>query len=192
EPVDELLERAQLLQVHLVHGRRLSCGRLFGIRRHAGRVEDILLDVDRRLDAHRHGYRVAGAGVDLNMAPVAVHDDAREERLFAQVVHDDLRDLGAQLVDDRFHQVVRARPCWRHSGHRAGNRPRFQRADPDKEIALGRFVLEDHYAVLGGQADANALDNHLDHYADLRNEPQKLLYPASWWVQDSFSIERTV
>src|SRR5581483_8869523 len=83
--VDELLEGAQLLDVDLLAGR-FGGGSFLGVGRHTGAVEDMLFDVDGRLHAYGDGDGITGAGVKLDVAAVAVHDDASEEGLFAEVV----------------------------------------------------------------------------------------------------------
>src|SRR3990170_4150199 len=171
QPLDNVPERRELLQ--LLRSRlagRLYLPRLTLLQRlallvqaHARLLQHRLLGVDRHLRAHRQGDGVAGARVDLQALPVHVQGDAGEERVVRQVAHENVGHSRAEAVDDGTEQVVGEGPGDGDLLKPHGDRVRLSRPDPDREIAVGFLLFENHYPLVVHQADANALYRELDH-----------------------------
>src|SRR3990170_1384925 len=171
QPLDHVPERRELLQFL----RPRLAGRLYLpgavllqrlpllVQAHARLLQHRLLGADRHLGAYRQGDGVAGARVDLQALPVHVQGDAGEERVVRQIAHEDVGHSRAEAVDDGTEQVVGEGPGHGNLLESHGDRVRLSRPDPDRQVAVGFLLFENHHPLVVHQADTDALYRELDH-----------------------------
>src|SRR6185369_7651777 len=84
---------------------------------------------------------------------------------------DDPIDPHRQLLEGRHEQVVGQGPLGVQALELHRDGAGFPGADPDREVALTRGVLEDDDVAVGEHVDADALDHHLDEPVHARIIP---------------------
>src|SRR5205807_6689077 len=106
---------------------------LLGLGEHPRLVEDLAGDVDLGADPHRDRDGVRGTGVDVQLTPVALGEDARVEDVVAQRGDDDAFDHdlgGAEHVDQ---EVVGDRALGGDAGDPQRDRIGLVDPDPDRQ-----------------------------------------------------------
>src|SRR5262249_60411802 len=101
-------------------------------------------------------------GVDIELPAVLSEVEAGEEDFFSEGRDHYPADGDPQLAERGHHQVVGDRALGRHplDLHRDG--VGLERTYPDREIAIGLLLLEDHDVLAGLQMHPNAVDIDFD------------------------------
>src|SRR4051794_2661645 len=97
------------------------------------------------------------------MAAVHIEDYACEEGIVAQIVNEDVGNRGSKVADDIAHEVVGQWARHSHFLQFQSDGISLIRPYPDRQIALGIHLFEDHHAVLSDQAHSYAFDLALYH-----------------------------
>src|SRR5262252_2479761 len=147
QAVDEIPENRQAVFVQLVGDLVL----LVLLRddpcpvQHLGGHEDRTAEADGKRDG------IAGPGVDVELTAVLAEVEPGEEHLFGERGDHDPADGDPELAEGGQHQVVSDRALWRHALDLHGDGVGLERADPDREIAIGLLLLQDHDVLSGLQ-----------------------------------------
>ena len=143
----------------------------------AGALEHAFVGEDGHLRADSEGEGIARARVDLHRGAVEVEDDAGVEGVVREVVHEDVVDVRAERLDDGAQEVVGEGAGDGDFLELDGDGVGFGRANPDRQIAVGRLLLEDHDPLVVHQAYPDALDRHLDQPPNLLPSNQSMQAP---------------
>ena len=117
-------------------------------------------DPDPGTNGKREG--IGWTRVDLDGPPVTLEHDRGVERLLGQLGDHHPIDLRAELLQRRREQVMGQRSLGGKALEFHGDRARFPRSDPDREVAIAVELLEDHDVAAREHVDPDALDLHLD------------------------------
>jgi len=98
--------------------------------------------------------------------PVLAEVQARVEDVVGERGDDDPAEADVELAQRARHQVVGDRPVGGDAGDLERDRVGLVDADPDREIALGALLLEDHNVLSGRHMDPDAVDRDLDQTVD--------------------------
>src|SRR5205814_6541689 len=85
--------------------------------------------------------------------------------------------VDAQLAEGGSHQIVGDRTLGGDAGDLQGDGIGFEDADPDRQVAVGLLLLEDHDVLAGGHVDPDAVD--ADLYELVRVLPPWPMIPAA-------------
>ena len=97
--------------------------------------------------------------------PGDLQRDLGEEGVVAQLGHRDLRAADVELAEHVAEQVVRHRPRRRRALQLHQDRRRLGVADPDRQELVAVGGLEQHDRLLADHVEADAVDDHLLHWA---------------------------
>src|SRR6266568_7976014 len=135
---------------------------LIRLRNDAGGLHNLGGDEDRALDAHRKRDRIGGTGVEVEVAAVLLDIEARVEDLVCQSRDNYSPDADAQVAERGGHEVVGQGPAQRVAGDLGRDGLRLERTDPDRQVAVGFFLFEDHQVLGSRHVYPNAVHGHLD------------------------------
>src|SRR6266849_4636766 len=153
---------------------------IVGLGDDAGGFHHVGGDEDRTFDSDRERDRVRRAGVEVEVAAVLLHVEAGVKDLVRQPRDHDSLDADPQVAEGRRHQVVREGPAQGVARDLRRDGLRLERTDPDRQVAVGLFLLEDHQVLGSRHVYANAVHRHLDEvfhprvHSTLRSSPSLL------------------
>ena len=130
----------------------------------------MLLDENRNLAAHGKRDRITWARIDLDRVAALLDDDPSEECVIVDIVYQDMADRGAKLAEDRFQKIVGHRPLRLVPLECERDRISLERADPDRKVSPAISFAQDNDAVLGQQADADAVNSYTNHLSTFPRE----------------------
>src|SRR5215216_1270339 len=116
-------------------------------------------DLGPRADGE--GYGVGRPGVDLDRLALYLEPYGGEEGRVLELGHRDPLHRAAELVDEAQGEVVRQGPDELLVLELEQDRAGLRLADPDRQIAVLVFDLEDNYRAGGKEVHVHAVDGHL-------------------------------
>jgi hypothetical protein len=143
------------------------------VKRHAGLVEHMLLNIDRYIGSYRQRNRIAWPRVDLDGMAALLDDNARVECAVVDIADEDVNDRRAKLAENGFQQIVGHGALWLVALERKRDRIGFKWTDPDRQVAPAIGFAEDDDAMLRQQAHAYAVNSYTDHLSAFRREARQ-------------------
>src|SRR5207302_11157490 len=108
----------------------------------------------------------------------------RVKRLLAQIVDHDMRDLAAERADHLLQQVMRQRAGHLDALHLQRDGFRFERTDPDWQVAVHALLFQHDEPILRDEADLYTVNRNLDH----DEASERLAVPSSDGILSDYTI----